>query len=151
MADISGIKPIEKIENVEKPEPDVLDNQTVHEQPATEQSATVREVRKTPSQNRLVLVAMSAARNGDRLPVNDGDILGREHVGKNLLAVYPTVGRRHAKITCLRGEWTIEDLGSTNGTYINGKELEAGQKYPLKAKDILALSKSCEFLVEIGE
>ena len=34
---------------------------------------------------------------------------------------------------------------------IDGKRLEAGQKYPLKAKNILALSKSCEFLVEIGD
>jgi pSer/pThr/pTyr-binding forkhead associated (FHA) protein len=146
MGDISGVRPVEKIEKLA---PDIADSQDNQSMPA--QSATVREVRKNPPQDRLVLVSISAARNGDILPINNGDILGREHVGKDLFAVYPTVGRRHAKVACLRGEWTIEDLDSTNGTYINGRKLEAGQKYPLKAKDILALSKSCELLVEMGE
>ena len=138
MGDISGIKPVEKTESVEKSGP---------EQNVAAPSATVREVKKP----RLILVAISAARNGDLLPVSDGDVLGREHVGKDLFAVYDKVSRRHAKIACSRVEWTIEDLDSTNGTYINGKKLAPGQKYPLLAKDILALSKSCEFLVEIGE
>jgi DNA-binding winged helix-turn-helix (wHTH) protein len=31
-----------------------------------------------------------------------------------------TVSRRHARVTILRGMATIEDLGSTNGTYVNG-------------------------------
>ena len=129
MGDISGIRPVEKTE------PDVADKL----------GATVRDAKKA-----LLLVSISAARNGDILPINNGDVLGRERVGKDLLAVYSTVSRRHAKIVFFGGEWTIEDVGSTNGTYVNGRKLEAGQKYPLKAKDIVALSKSCEFLVEIG-
>ena len=137
MGDISGIRPVEKVEIVERPEPDNADSS----------SKTIQDVRKTSV---LVLVSISAARNGDILPIKDGDILGREHVGKDLLAAFGTVGRRHAKIIFCNGEWTIEDLGSMNGTYINGGKLEAGQKYPFKAKDIVALSKSCELLVEIG-
>ena len=138
MGDISGVRPEEKIE---KPESHIEDDA----------SATVRDVKKTPVRDHLVLVVISAARSGDILPVNDGDTLGREHVGKDLFAVYNTVSRRHAKIARSGGEWTIEDMDSTNGTYVNGKMLEAAQKYPLKAKDILAFSKSCEFLVEIEE
>ena len=126
MANISGISPVEKNENVKK----------------TVQDRSVCD--------RLILVSISAARNGDVLPVNDGDILGREHVGKDLFSPFGTVGRRHAKITFWDGEWTIEDLDSMNGTYINGSRLDAGKKYPLKAKNTVALSKSCEFLVEIG-
>ena len=135
MGDISGIRPVEKT--------DKAGSGTANP------SATVRDVKKS-----LVLVSISAARNGDILSVNDGDILGREHVGRDLLAVYDTVSRQHAKIACSREreceKWTIEDIGSTNGTYVNGRKLEARRKYPLKAKDIVALSKSCEFLVEIG-
>ena len=150
MGDISGIKPVEKTEYVEQPEPlseSIPQTQQKPIQNEVTPGATVREIGNT----RLVLVVSSAARNGDSITVKDGDILGREHTGEGLFAAYPTVGRKHAKITCSRGEWTIEDLNSTNGTYINDKDnrLEPGQKYPLSAKDILALSKSCELLVKI--
>ena len=131
MGDISGIRPVDKIE---KSEPDVADNP----------STTARDVKKT-----LVLVSTSVASNGEIMPINDGDILGREHIGKDLLALHSTVSRQHAKVIHFEGEWMIEDLGSMNGTYINGRELEAGQKYTLKAKDVVALSKSCEFQVKI--
>ena len=132
MGDISGVRPVDKIES---PEPDIADNT----------SATVRDVKRT-----LALVSMSSAGNGEIISINDGDILGREHIGKDLLAVHSTVSRQHAKIIRSEGEWTIEDLGSMNGTYVNGRELEAGQKYTLNTNDILALSKSCEFLIKIG-
>ena len=150
MGDISGIKPVEKTENVEKPETESEPKPQTQQKPVQNDNApgaTVREIGNT----RLVLVVNSATRNGDTIAVKDGDILGREHVGERLFAAYPTVGRKHAKITCSRGEWTIEDLNSTNGTYINGKDnkLEPGQKYPLKANNILALSKSCELLVKM--
>ena len=135
MGDISRIRPVEKIEN--EPEPDIADNL-----PAT--------VDYRPAGCRFILVSISAARNGDILPINDGDILGREHTGRDSLVAHKTVSRQHAKVIFEGGEWTIEDLDSTNGTYINGRKLEAGQKYPLKAKDIVSLSKSCEFQVEIG-
>jgi pSer/pThr/pTyr-binding forkhead associated (FHA) protein/ribosomal protein L40E len=135
MADISGIRPVEKIE---KPEPDT----------AEDASVTLSDARNAVGRDRLVLVSISAARKGDILPINDGDVLGREHAGKDLFAACSTISRRHAKISRSNEEWMIEDVGSTNGTYVNGRELQSGQKYPLKAHDILALSKSCEFLVE---
>ena len=141
MGDISGIKPVEKIENVEKPEPGIADNS----------SATIREVKKTPVRDRLVLVSLSTERTGVILPADDGDVLGREHVGKDFFAAFEKVSRRHAKIVFCDGEWAVEDLDSMNGTYVNGSELNAGQKYTLKANDVVALSKSCEFLVEIGD
>ena len=136
MGDISGIRPVEKVEKnaqVEEPGPD------------TASYAGDLAVM-------LVLVSMSTADNGVTLSVQNGDILGREHIGKNLFAAYCTVSREHAKITCANGTWMIEDVGSTNGTHVNGRKLEAGRKYPLKAEDIVSLSKSCEFLVrkEVG-
>lgn len=35
----------------------------------------------------------------------------------------PTVSRRHARVVLAAGSATIEDLGSTNGTYLNGRRL----------------------------
>lgn len=45
----------------------------------------------------------------------------------------PTVSGRHGRIekSGLFG-WQIIDLGSTNGTFINGQRLEAGKAYELK-------------------
>ena len=77
-------------------------------------------------------------------------------VGRNpqaqIILDHTTVSRSHAELVHDPfGRWWIHDLRSTNGTYVNGRELQTGQKYPLRAKDILALSKSCEFLVENWE
>jgi pSer/pThr/pTyr-binding forkhead associated (FHA) protein len=39
------------------------------------------------------------------------------------------VSRRHARITLSNGQYFLEDLGSTNGTFINrGKRLSPGQR-----------------------
>ena len=45
------------------------------------------------------------------------------------------VSRRHALLTLLEGYLYIEDLGSTNGTRINGFQLTSKQKYRLRDGD----------------
>jgi hypothetical protein len=47
------------------------------------------------------------------------------------------VSRRHARLTFQGGKYVIEDLGSTNGTFVNGQRL-AGP-HVLKPGDVLAL------------
>lgn len=51
------------------------------------------------------------------------------------------VSRRHAAITLGEEALYIEDLNSTNGTRINGFELEAGQTYRLRDGDELELGR----------
>jgi pSer/pThr/pTyr-binding forkhead associated (FHA) protein len=50
-----------------------------------------------------------------------------------------SISRRHAKISAFRGRHLIEDLGSTNGTAINGRPLNQGQRVPLQHGDHIAL------------
>ena len=38
------------------------------------------------------------------------------------------VSRRHIQIECRDGEWWVEDLGSSNGSLVNGQRLEATRK-----------------------
>jgi len=45
------------------------------------------------------------------------------------------VSRHHAVLTFMDGYLYIEDLGSTNGTRINGFQLSANQKYRLRDDD----------------
>jgi hypothetical protein len=58
---------------------------------------------------------------GDEHPVEDGMTIGRTE-GDVLLAD-PQVSRRHARIRMVEGKHVIEDLGSTNGTFVNGEQL----------------------------
>lgn len=57
---------------------------------------------------------------GDEMPIPEGEtVVGRE-VGLGLSLVGETsVSRRHAQIVNQGGVVTVQDLGSTNGTYVN--------------------------------
>jgi hypothetical protein len=46
-------------------------------------------------------------------------------VGNDLLLDEPTASRHHAVLERREGRWCVVDLGSTNGTYINGRRLTA--------------------------
>ncbi len=53
------------------------------------------------------------------------------------------VSRRHARISRRDGGYLIEDLGSTNGTFINrGRRLAPGDRYPLKDGDEIIVGKT---------
>src|SRR5207248_672732 len=48
---------------------------------------------------------------------------GRDSVGA--LGGDPELSREHARISVANGAWIVEDLGSTNGTFVNGKRIGA--------------------------
>ena len=53
------------------------------------------------------------------------------------------VSRRHARISLRDGNYLIEDLGSTNGTFINrGRRLAPGDRQPLKDGDEIIVGKT---------
>ncbi|MEJ2559658.1 MAG: FHA domain-containing protein, partial [Anaerolineae bacterium] len=45
------------------------------------------------------------------------------------------VSRQHARLMCQDDKWTIEDLRSTNGTYVNNQPVPSSQPAPLKDGD----------------
>ncbi len=47
----------------------------------------------------------------------------------------PLVSRKHALISSKNGYFFLIDMGSTNGTYINGIKLQSGDKYRLRNDD----------------
>jgi serine/threonine protein kinase len=46
-----------------------------------------------------------------------------------------TASRRHCRIILQDGKYVIEDLSSMNGTFVNDRQLEPGQTYPLQDGD----------------
>ena len=67
--------------------------------------------------------------------VQDGTVLDIGRSSKNQL-IHPNkyISARHAQIKCCGGSWELEDLDSTNGTYVNGKR---AQKISLQIGDII--------------
>ncbi len=47
------------------------------------------------------------------------------------------ISREHAAFLLIRESWYVQDLGSVNGTWLNGKRLEPGICYPIARKDII--------------
>ena len=53
------------------------------------------------------------------------------------------VSRRHARISCENGQYVIEDLGSTNGTFVNrGRRLKPGERQPVNDGDEIIVGKT---------
>lgn len=58
-----------------------------------------------------------------------------------------TVGRMHCRITQEQGFFSIQDLSSTNGTYVNGRSVTGEQKIRIEKGDIIKIAK-IEFVVK---
>ena len=58
--------------------------------------------------------------NGQRIELHEGHyVLGR-HLDNDIVMNDTNVSRKHAEFVCAAGEVVVRDLGSTNGTKVNG-------------------------------
>jgi hypothetical protein len=89
----------------------------------------------TPADTSFVATAAPAVKN-PRLVKADGSVyivmdgeqaVGREEGSGHALAGESSVSRTHAKLTRAGDAVTIEDAGSTNGTFVNGQRLSGPQ------------------------
>jgi hypothetical protein len=118
------------------------------------QPATFSEQRDNPgiavlSEGQSVCLQVQYAPDAIILPrANHSLILGRatdDITGETTIDLSPYqayklgVSRKHANIIRLQGSVVITDLGSANGTYVNGKRLEPNQRYVLRDGDEVCL------------
>ena len=66
--------------------------------------------------------------------------IGKKDTMDLILEEVPTISRCHALITFDGKDYYIEDKGSSNGTFVNGRELEEGRKERLSSGDIIMLA-----------
>ena len=70
------------------------------------------------------IIFTAGAFAGRRFELPDsGLVIGKKN-DADLILQDPSVSGQHAKVTCLDGIWRIRDLQSTNGTSVNGREIE---------------------------
>ena len=77
----------------------------------------------------------------------EGDqlIIGRDAV--NAVAINDAeVSRKHARLTFQGGKYVLEDLGSTNGTFVNGQRLVSSTV--LKPGDVVSLGEQIVLMYE---
>ena len=68
-------------------------------------------------------IARDGALEGQRFELEGDHTIGRE--GADITLDDDQVSRRHARVSVAGATITIEDLGSTNGTFVNGAKIEA--------------------------
>ena len=88
-------------------------------------------------QREAVLLLVSA--DGRRFPVHRGGVtIGRDAVN-DIVLPYRQVSRHHAQIQCSQARCTVADMGSTNGTFVNGTPIGLRSRYPLGPGDQLGI------------
>lgn len=93
-----------------------------------------------------VLKFISGKYQGGEFPLEMGQevVIGRSSE-LDMVLVEDMVSRRHARITAKDGDLEIEDFGSTNGTFVNGKKIK---KATLEQGDRILIGTSIIKLVE---
>jgi hypothetical protein len=102
-----------------------------------------------PLRGRLALRFISGKYQGGEFPLSEGTpiVVGRSS-DLDMVLVEEMVSRRHARIEVHEGVVQIEDLGSTNGTFVNGERV---QRAFLKEGDRLLIGTSILKLVTVEQ
>lgn len=106
---------------------------------------------RPPERPGLALVVLTAGRElGRILALDDGvQVIGRAATADLVLDV-ETISRRHARLTVDGARATVEDLGSSGGTWVNGERVDAGVGCALVSGDRLALGSTVLKVVAHG-
>jgi len=97
---------------------------------------------KSPVGRRLSKIKKKELRflvhGGKRVRITEEMTIGRDK-GNTIVINDPLVSRVHCIVHRIRNSWYIEDSDSTNGTWINDKQLLPGKSKRLEPRDTIKL------------
>jgi serine/threonine-protein kinase len=96
-----------------------------------------------------VLIVERGTGKGTAVPVPEGKtvVLGREGSCDFVVSGDPMVSRKHCRVVARGDHVLVTDLGSSNGTQINGQRIEAQRESVLEHEDQLQLGQTVFALV----
>jgi HD-GYP domain-containing protein (c-di-GMP phosphodiesterase class II) len=97
---------------------------------------------------RLRLEALGASQHGQTWEAEDKTHVGRAGTCKVDLAD-ASVSRQHAELLCTPSGWVVRDLGSRNGTFVNGARVGRIEQ-KLRQNDVLQFGDVCVLVAAIG-
>ena len=104
-------------------------------------------IKPAPARAVLVMAGFDTAGNSHRITIFDrgaseaegGLVIGSQDVLADVVIVDSTISRRHARVFVIDGRCQIEDLNSTNGTFVNGRQPAPYERVSITAGDRVAL------------
>jgi len=90
-----------------------------------------------------VIVAQGGSLNGYRWSLQDQLVLGRAE-GSDILIPSRQVSRKHSRLYITEGRVYLEDLGSKNGTFLNGDRIN--DEVQLTDGDVIQIALAQEFI-----
>jgi pSer/pThr/pTyr-binding forkhead associated (FHA) protein len=95
------------------------------------------------------LVMRKGPTPGKKFLLNTSEItIGRES-SNDIVVNEAEISRKHARLTIQSGGYVVEDMGSTNGTYVNGQRLIG--PHSLRRGEEIALAEVISFSYEIAQ
>lgn len=95
------------------------------------------------------LVVKSGGRYGHMYKIKPGALIGRDARKADMLMDDEKISSLHAKFMIKEGRFVLYDLGSSNGTFVNGQEITAAT--PVKENDEIKLGNLIFVLKTLGE
>ncbi len=81
----------------------------------------------------------------------DGRLIAGRVANLELYLDDNSVSRKHAEVRFSENGWRARDLNSTNGTFVNGQRLQAGEEVLLKVRDVVQFGKVALIVESVGE
>src|SRR4051812_14675741 len=73
----------------------------------------------------IIVVFAAGAPALEVLPLTRGSLTIGRDASTPTFAADTRLSRRHVEFAIARGEWTVRDLGSRNGTYVDGTRISS--------------------------
>lgn len=115
-----------------------------------DQETLKREIQKAKEQEACLIIIRGTPQGHRFFLTQDEMVIGRDPTA-DISVVDQGISRKHAKVSKANGKVQIEDLGSSNGTFVNDKKIEAGQRVSLSKEDMIKAGNSIFKFLPAGE